>query len=731
MSASPHDNHTAPPPLDAPLGDWALYYAVELGWPVFPVQPDDKVPHKSEEVMPGVAVPAGRGGFHLASTDPATITRWWTRWPHDLIGVALDGWCVVEADVRAGGVEALVQFCELHDIDITHTVQAVSASGGPHFYFRDVPGLRRAISFIPGVDFLASGSGFVGVAPSRRKRGQYQWKPGHAPWECAMAEMPTALREAIEQSSPKGTAYAYKSRPAGYAGTPRSRTVTDPEAYVRAALDNALDTVSTVKAGQRRDVLNSQSFALGRFVGGGYLSRTEARDGIARAFKRAGHTLDAKAEETIDVGLDDGAAQPLQLVIGHKETDAQGNDGAQHTTTEDNTPHTDEASGGILQRLRAEMAAHQETRRQLEGYLRLMRDPRLRPGQKVTTMLAWAETDGPPKNLHGVIEDDPTDDTAPPDELEQRGYNRLYITSTAEKKAGMNARVFGRTIDDVASIGLLKTQTRTEAVQVPLDPDITPPPTRNGSVPATAYKYMTAIYVKPGPLPDRSLDKKAVQTKATRRAADAARKEPRCPACGSKRLTAVAYRCESCLCTCTRDEAEHAGETIKQTNGGQWVNEHGEVLHNGKQHWGSDDLWHEDEYVVTTDDGADLGRIPTEDDDSAELAEGAPESPLYFSSPLITQERGEEKYNAPPSDIITGAGRIPTTAMMEFTEAPKHETLGDLPAPPDTFKKPCYGGCGTLTDHGYTCKACRVRTPAPPLHIQTGFATGQEARHGR
>jgi len=25
----------------------------------------------------------------------------------------------------------------------------------------------------------------------------------------------------------------------------------------------------------------------------------------------------------------------------------------------------------------------------------------------------------------------------------------------------------------------------------------------------------------------------------------------------------------------------------------------------------------------------------------------------------------------------------------------------------DMYKKPCYGGCGTLTDHGYTCKACR------------------------
>jgi len=47
-----------------------------------------------------------------------------------------------------------------------------------------------------------------------------------------MAEMPTALREAIEQSCPKGTAYAYKARPAGYAGAPRSRSVSDPAAYV-------------------------------------------------------------------------------------------------------------------------------------------------------------------------------------------------------------------------------------------------------------------------------------------------------------------------------------------------------------------------------------------------------------------------------------------------------------------------------------------------------------------
>jgi len=353
MSAVPRDMYTAPPPLDAPLGDWALYYAVELGWPVFPVQPDDKVPHKSEEVMPGVAVPAGGGGFHLASTDPATITRWWTRWPHDLIGVALDGWCVVEADVRAGGVEALAAFCDLHDIDITHTVQAISASGGPHFYFRDVPGLRRAIGFVPGVDFLASGKGYVGVAPSRRKGNTYQWVPGHAPWECAIAEMPTALREAIEQSldkSGQGTAYAYKARPAGYAGAARARTVTDPEAYVQAVFYKALDELSAVKAGQRRDLLNRLSFALGQFVGGGHLSRTQARDGLSGALKRAGHPFDYKAELTLDTGLDDGAAQPLTLVVeprperaahqennGHQENNA-GVASTRKTTAPEDTP---------------------------------------------------------------------------------------------------------------------------------------------------------------------------------------------------------------------------------------------------------------------------------------------------------------------------------------------------------------------------------------------------------
>jgi len=350
MTAAAHDTFTPALSPNASQLEAALYYAREMGWRVFPVQPEDKTPYATKDVAPGVAVEKGKGGFHLATADPATITRWFTRWPTALIGVPIEGWCVVEADVRAGGDVALKEFCDLHDIDLDNTVRATSASGGPHYYFRDVPGLRRAIGFVPGVDFLASGAGFVGVAPSRRKGGQYQWVPGHAPWECAMAEMPTALREAIEQSSPTGTAYAYKSRPAGYAGAPRSRSVSDPAAYVQAAFYRTIDEVSALKAGQRREGLNRLSFALGQFVGAGHLSRTQARDGIAGAFKRAGHPLDAKAEETIDVGLDDGAAQPITLVVepraersahqennGHQENNA-GDASTGKTTAPEDTP---------------------------------------------------------------------------------------------------------------------------------------------------------------------------------------------------------------------------------------------------------------------------------------------------------------------------------------------------------------------------------------------------------
>ncbi len=58
----------------------------------------------------------------------------------------------------------------------------------------------------------------------------------------------------------------------------------------------------------------------------------------------------------------------------------------------------------------------------------------------------------------------------------------------------------------------------------------------------------------------------------------------------------------------------------------------------------------------------------------------------------------------------------------------QHPTLNS-PAPVGAIKKPCYGGCGTLTTNGYTCKQCRER-PIGVLHIPDSTLTTQEVAHG-
>lgn len=56
---------------------------------------------------------------------------------------------------------------------------------------------------------------------------------------------------------------------------------------------------------------------------------------------------------------------------------------------------------------------------------------------------------------------------------------------------------------------------------------------------------------------------------------------------------------------------------------------------------------------------------------------------------------------------VVGTNRVNVNA--EKSAAPDWDA-GPLTS--DTFKKPCYGGCGRLTDHGYTCKMCRERPGA-------------------
>jgi hypothetical protein len=126
---------------------------------------------------------AARVRWRSESTrDQATIVKWWTRWPNDLIcldcGKSEIG--VIDVDTLEGhgvGGDASLFDAEMSNEMLPETLRAVTPSKGRHLFFRD-PGakLRTTTGKIgPGVDTRGRG-GMVVLAPSVVKgKGAYAW----------------------------------------------------------------------------------------------------------------------------------------------------------------------------------------------------------------------------------------------------------------------------------------------------------------------------------------------------------------------------------------------------------------------------------------------------------------------------------------------------------------------------------------------------------------------------
>ena len=86
-------------------------------------------------------------GFHGASRDPVTISRWWASWPQALIGLPtgeVNGITVVDLDPEP---EAGITLEKLHgSIGVVPPGCLVVAtpSGGEHIYFGYTPGIKSA-----------------------------------------------------------------------------------------------------------------------------------------------------------------------------------------------------------------------------------------------------------------------------------------------------------------------------------------------------------------------------------------------------------------------------------------------------------------------------------------------------------------------------------------------------------------------------------------------------------
>ena len=156
----------------------ALQYAT-LGWRVLPLhdfsQGQCSCKGRTRGCKPGKH-PRISEWQNRATTDPAQIRAWWTKWPHANIGICTghtSGIVVVDID-DVKQVPTLVKKLGLGELYFLDTMTVQTGSGGYHIYFQTNLQLTKNNTgvILPGVDFIAEG-GYVIAPPSVTSKGAY------------------------------------------------------------------------------------------------------------------------------------------------------------------------------------------------------------------------------------------------------------------------------------------------------------------------------------------------------------------------------------------------------------------------------------------------------------------------------------------------------------------------------------------------------------------------------
>ena len=143
-------------------------------------------------------VPIERGGFHVATTDPAQIEEWGRLHPNADVAMPtgrVTGCVILDVDPRNGGDEALHELEQQHAA-LPDTVRALTPSGGFHSLFQypdqveHVPSSNSKLG--PGLDIKTDG-GYVVVPPA----AGYQWDAAAHPEDLERAPLPDWFLAAI------------------------------------------------------------------------------------------------------------------------------------------------------------------------------------------------------------------------------------------------------------------------------------------------------------------------------------------------------------------------------------------------------------------------------------------------------------------------------------------------------------------------------------------------------
>lgn len=234
-------------------------------------------------------------GVQDATTEAATVDRWWGAWPDANIGIACGRCFVVDCDGDAG-ITAWDELQAAHTP--APTVNAQTGGGGRHFYFRvpDALHLTNRKGSLPACIDVRGSGGYVLAPPSTHRSGRrYAWMLDGAPFSLIPSWLVALLTPKV--MTPRG-------EPTWRRGSPFEPGTTP---YGAAVLRGSLSRVTRACNGERNQTLAREAFILGQWSAGGEIDPAGLDTLLIESCPDEDHK---KTETTVRRQLREGAAYP-------------------------------------------------------------------------------------------------------------------------------------------------------------------------------------------------------------------------------------------------------------------------------------------------------------------------------------------------------------------------------------------------------------------------------------